>query len=109
MKPLVSPSLQDRLVGAMGGPTPPGNEACISFDGPKEVSAFRDVTLLRGLYMEASTGLKMSRGVSCWSIAKREHGLRGNKARVFEQLAEIMFKRHGVDLRGLTAKLKERK
>jgi len=77
-----------------------------SFDGPAEVFAFRDITLLRGLYMECATGMKMSRGVNCYAIAKREYKLKGAKKRVFEQLAEIMKAKHGIDLTGLVAKLK---
>ncbi len=90
----VSPDLTARLRKAF---TDQGG----SFSGPDEMEAFRLVTLLKGLALEASTGLKMSRHVSCYAIAKREHGLKGNKQKVFIGLAAIVKKKTGIDLTGL--------
>ena len=78
----------------------------ITFENETEVSAFRDITLLKSLYMEAATGMRSSRHVSAYSIAKREHNLRGNKQNVFKQLVVIMRDRHGIDLTPLAEKFK---
>ena len=48
------------------------------------IDYFRMRTLLSGLKLELK-GLKMSRGVSCYAIIKKEFGLRGNKQKVFDQ------------------------
>ena len=60
-----------------------------SFEGPEAVGMFRLQTIIRGLNLEAKTGMKLSRGRSCYAIAKQEFGLKGNKTAVLEQLIAI--------------------
>lgn len=48
---------------------------------PNLIQAFRWKTILRGIQMEAKTGLKMTRGKSCLAIAKAELGFGRNAAR----------------------------
>jgi len=44
----------------------------ISITGEKDVLFFRHMTLARGLAMEITTGMKMSRGVSAVKIAQQD-------------------------------------
>lgn len=53
-------------------------------DTPQQIEMFRYKTLLRGLKLETQ-GLQMSRGRSCYSIIKKEFGLKGSKQKVFDQ------------------------
>lgn len=54
----------------------------------KNIGIFRLATLISGCKLEAK-GLKMSRGVSCYAILKRELGLKGNRDKVIAQAEEI--------------------
>ena len=51
----------------------------------QHIPLFRLMTLRNGLTMEV-VGMRMSRGRSCYAIAKAEFGFKGNKAKVLEQL-----------------------
>ena len=51
----------------------------------QHIPLFRLMTLRNGLTMEV-VGMRMSRGRSCYAIAKAEFGFKGNKANVLEQL-----------------------
>ncbi len=53
--------------------------------GQDAVLCYRALVLLSGLKLEVK-GIKVRRGSSCYSIAKREYGFKGNKARVLAQL-----------------------
>lgn len=55
--------------------------------GPEAVKAFRLRTMLVGLKFEAKTGMRMTRGVSCKTLAKQETGLKTNKV---EKLVEAL-------------------
>lgn len=57
--------------------------------GPEGIPLLRLVTMLRGLGLELK-GIRMCRGISCYALAKKEFGLKGNKAKVYAQLAEIV-------------------
>lgn len=46
--------------------------------------------LLSGLRLEMNTGMKLSRGRTCYSIIKSEYGLKGNKKKVYEQFEKIV-------------------
>lgn len=62
----------------------------IVIDTPEGIEAYRMLTLRRGLILEINTGLKLSRGRSCYAIIKSEYGLRGNKANVLAQFEAIL-------------------
>ena len=49
---------------------------------------YRQRVLLKGLKLEL-IGMKLSRGQSCYSIIKKEYGLKGNKQSVFDQFKAI--------------------
>lgn len=66
----------------------------IILDRPEQIFALREFTIYRGLKFEISTGLKLTRGRSCYTIAKTEYGLRGNKAKVLAQLRDILLAKY---------------
>ncbi len=53
------------------------------------IDFFRMATIANGLKCEAK-GFKLTRGVSCYAIAKREYGLKGNLAKVTEQFNALL-------------------
>ena len=57
--------------------------------GIHQTNLFRMKTLLIGLRTEATTGMKLTRGRSCYSIIKSEYKLKGNKTSVYNQFAQI--------------------
>lgn len=56
---------------------------------PDQIHQFRRLTLLRGLKLEAD-GYQVKRPPSCYSVVKKEFGLKGNKAKVLEQFTKIV-------------------
>ena len=59
------------------------------YTGKDQTNLFRMKTLLAGLRLEATTGMKLTRGRSCYSIIKSQYGLKGNKASVYNQFVQI--------------------
>lgn len=59
------------------------------YQGIDQTNLFRMKTLLIGLKMEATTGMKLTRGRSCYSIIKSEYKIKGNKVSVYNQFAQI--------------------
>ena len=57
--------------------------------GKTQTNLFRMKVLLIGLRTEATTGMKLTRGRSCYSIIKQQYGLKGNKVSVFNQFVQI--------------------
>jgi|TARA_R100000152_G_C6747357_1_gene170922 aspartyl/asparaginyl beta-hydroxylase (cupin superfamily) len=58
-----------------------------------QIDVFRAQTILRGLYMEAKHNMRLTaKAQSCYSLAKKEFGLKGNKAKVYNDLAEMFVK-----------------
>ena len=58
---------------------------------PTQINQFRYMTILRGLGLEIK-GLKMSRGMTMYSLVKKELGLKGSKESVYNQLADMLGK-----------------
>jgi hypothetical protein len=56
-----------------------------------DIHIFRYLTLRKGLQLELK-GMKMSRGRSCYTIIKKEFGLKGNKQNVLNQFTEMLTK-----------------
>ena len=54
-----------------------------------QIHQFRRLTLLKGLQLEAE-GFQVKRPPSCYSVVKKEFGLKGNKAKVLEQFTKIV-------------------
>jgi len=60
------------------------------FDGPKAVNFFRMNALLSGMRLELRSGMKLSRGPSCFTRVKKEYGLKGNKQKLIEQFENLV-------------------
>jgi len=58
---------------------------------PTQIAHFRYCTMLRGLGLEIK-GLKMSRGMSMYSLVKKELGLKGSRESVYNDLALMLGK-----------------
>jgi hypothetical protein len=54
-----------------------------------QIHQFRRLTLLKGLQLEAE-GFQVKRPPSCYTVVKKEFGLKGNKAKVLEQFTKIV-------------------
>jgi len=61
-----------------------------AFDGPQAVDFFRMNTLLQGMKFELKTGMKMTRGPSCFTLVKKEYGLKGSKEKLIEQFEKLV-------------------
>lgn len=59
------------------------------YTGKDQTNLFRMKMLLVGLRTEATTGMKLTRGRSCYAIIKSQYGLKGNKANVYNQFVQI--------------------
>lgn len=64
----------------------------ITFDGPAAVNVFRLKTLLTGLRAEMRGMRLTAKAPSCFTIVKREHGLKGSKAKILAAFEEIVEK-----------------
>lgn len=53
------------------------------------IPMFRLTMMLRGIKMEMG-GMRLTRGVSCYALAKREFGFKGNKEKVYTQLLALI-------------------
>ena len=51
------------------------------------------MTWLRGLKLEIDTGMKLSRGRSCYAIIKDRYTFKGNKQKVYDQLKASLTER----------------
>jgi hypothetical protein len=58
---------------------------------PTQIATFRYCTILRGLGLEIK-GLRCSKGMTMYSLAKKELGLKGTKTDVYNQLANMLGK-----------------
>ena len=60
------------------------------FSTKNSVNVSRMLTLQQGLAMEMK-GMRLTRKApTCYSIIKREYGLKGNRQRVFDQFSELV-------------------
>ena len=58
---------------------------------PTQIATFRYCTMLRGLGLEIK-GMRMSRGMTMYSVIKKELGLKGTKTDVYNELALMLGK-----------------
>jgi len=58
---------------------------------PTQIAHFRYCTMLRGLKLELK-GLRMSRGMTMYSLIKKELGLKGSRESVYNELALMLGK-----------------
>ena len=73
----------------------------IVLDTPEDIDFARLLALRGALKLEANYGLKLSRGVSALSIAKRSYGLRGNRAKIMAQVEQMIEDRKAARRAGL--------
>lgn len=63
----------------------------VAMIGKEAVNVYRLITILQGMKFELRTGMKLTnKAPSCFTIARREFGIRGNKAKLIEQMEEIV-------------------
>ena len=60
-----------------------------AYVGASAVNFFRMRMILSGLKSEAH-GMRLTRNVSCYKLAKTEYGLKGNLAKVTAQFEQIL-------------------
>ena len=65
-----------------------------TLQGEDQMFGARLLTMRAGLQLELK-GLRMSRGVSCYALIKKETGLKGSKQKVYDQF-EFMLKAMGI-------------
>lgn len=72
----------------------------IALDTPEKVCAYRELMIYSGLKFEIKTNGKMRlmRRISCYALAKKEYGLKGNREKVLAGLKEILEAKYGVTL-----------
>ena len=64
-----------------------------SLTNEKQIRAFQELTLLRGLKLEIQTGMTMSRGRTAYAIIKERYNLKGNRQKVYDQLEADLTER----------------
>ncbi|MCG3770012.1 MAG: hypothetical protein JW384_01146 [Nitrosomonadaceae bacterium] len=67
----------------------------ICLDTPEQIMGYREILIYNGLKFEVNTArngraMKVSRGISCFAIAKRVYALKGNREKVLAALKEIL-------------------
>ena len=67
---------------------------------PEQICAYRELMIYSGLKFEIKTNgrMRLTRRVSCYALAKREYGLKGNREKVLAGLKEILEAKHGITL-----------
>jgi hypothetical protein len=72
----------------------------IALTTPAQVCAYRELMIYSGLKFEVKTNGKMrlTRRISCYALAKKEYGLKGNREKVLAALKEILEAKYGVTL-----------
>ena len=75
-------------------------DTTIVLDTPEKICGYRELMIYSGLKFEINTnGMRLTRRVSCYALAKKEYGLKGNKMRVLIQLRNILMAKYpGLDL-----------
>jgi len=59
----------------------------------KQIDSFRSKMILNGLYMEVKHNMRLTaKAPTCYSLAKKEFGLKGNKISVYNQLGTLFVK-----------------
>jgi hypothetical protein len=73
----------------MGGVLPDGTIIC---DTPKEIEAYRLLTLRKALELEI-LGIRVFRATTAYAVIKREFKLHGNRQRVHDQFTALLRER----------------
>ena len=83
--------------------TTTNNEGGIMLNTPEQICAYRELMIYNGLKFEfrtASRGtpMRLTRGVSCYALAKKQYGLKGNRQKVLAALKELLEAKYGIPL-----------
>ena len=72
----------------------------IALTTPAQICGYRELMIYSGLKFEVKTNGKMrlTRRISCYALAKKEYGLKGNREKVLAALKEIREAKYGVTL-----------
>ena len=72
----------------------------IALTTPAQICAYRELMIYNGLKFEVKTNGKMrlTRNISCYALAKREYGLRGNRVKVLADLKATLEYKYGITL-----------
>jgi len=72
----------------------------IALTTPAQICGYRELMIYSGLKFEVKTNGKMrlTRRISCYALAKKEYGLKGNREKVLAALKEILEAKYGVSL-----------
>lgn len=72
----------------------------IALTTPSEICAYRELMIYNGLKFEIKTNGKMrlTRNISCYALAKREYGLKGNRVKVLADLKATLEYKYGITL-----------
>lgn len=62
----------------------------VVFSGQEAVNFFRMIALLQGMKTELKTGMRLTRGPSCFTRVKQEYGLKGNKQTLIDQFQKLV-------------------
>ena len=78
----------------------------IMLDTPEQICAYRELMIYNGLKFEIKTAargtpMRLTRGVSCYALAKKEYGLKGNREKVLAALKEILEAKYKIELKPL--------
>lgn len=67
---------------------------------PEQICGYRELMIYSGLKLEVKTEgrMRLTRRVSCYALAKREYGLKGNRAKVLADLRAILESKYGITL-----------
>lgn len=65
------------------------SKSAVIFSGPDGVRLFRLATIVRGMKLEM-VGMRLTaKAPSCFTIARREFGLKGNKTKILADMTAI--------------------
>jgi len=75
----------------------------IVLNTPAQICAYRELMIYNGLKFEIKTAargtpMRLTRGVSCYALAKKEYGLKGNREKVHAGLKEALEAKYGITL-----------
>jgi len=72
----------------------------IALTTPAQICAYRELMIYNGLKFEVKTNGKMrlTRRISCYALAKKEYGLKGNRVKVLADLKATLEYKYGITL-----------
>lgn len=78
----------------------PTTDTAFVLNTPEQICAYRELMIYSGLKFEIKTNgrMRLTRRVSCYALAKREYGLKGNREKVLAGLKEILEAKYGITL-----------